>query len=155
MARITSVSDRNGAMLWDQLKRFALLTVALVETSGAPSDSGAGCTSDVLARSVSPTGAWTTVLRRDVCSDGAFTTVVSDVVQVGSVRSPGRAADVFGLDEGGYPEDRPVVKWTGPDTLQITAPNLALIGLYRSRFDEVSVELRFDPDDPAAREAFQ
>jgi hypothetical protein len=58
---------------------------------------------------------------------------------------------VFGM--GGYydVEHQPRLEWLSTTQLQITIPNLSLIGLRKTEHAGVQIELRFDPDDPAGR----
>jgi len=49
---------------------------------------------------------------------------------------------------------RPVIDWVSDRTLQIKVPVNSLIGLQKSMEGDVTVSVKFDPDDPAERERF-
>ncbi len=60
--------------------------------------------------------------------------------------------DVLVVDYYGHAENRPVLHWLSPRKLQITIPNISSIGLQRSSFQGVDIAVKYEPDDPPARE---
>ena len=63
--------------------------------------------------------------------------------------------DVLSVDYYGHFENRPILKWTSPQDLQITVPNLSTVGLKKNSYQGLVVTLKYDPDDPAAREKWR
>lgn len=74
-------------------------------------------------------------------------------MQIVSVAHPAQRGEVIGVDEGGHPDERPVLVWTGPDTLQAGLPNYSFLGLYVRQFDTVRIDLQFEHNDPDSRAA--
>jgi hypothetical protein len=123
-----------------------------------------GCWRSTISALISPDDTWVALVQQDVCSDGAFVTTVVDKVQL--VRrisidaillgphpdEPIHENDVFAVEDGGYPANRPLIRWLSPDKLEISIPNLILIGLQKSKYEGVQIIVKHDPDDPAARE---
>lgn len=111
-----------------------------------------GCEKRTVSTSLSPDRIWSAVVREEICSDGAFTTSAANVVQL--VRSGETETDegkIFSADTGGHPENTPLLKWLAPRLLQITVPNKSLIGLSKSTFGDVNIQVKFDPDNPEER----
>src|SRR5260370_4105295 len=97
---------------------------------------------------------WRGMVREEVCSAGAFITTAVDIVNLsrtGSDGVKGNGGDVFAVDGGGPPEDRPVVRWLGPRLLEIVVPNKSSIGLRKDAFDGVTIRVSFTPDNPEER----
>jgi hypothetical protein len=65
---------------------------------------------------------------------------------------PKHENDVFALDENGRPENRPITRWLSSQKLQITIPNLSLVGLQKRSYQGVEIIVKYEPDDPAARD---
>jgi len=61
---------------------------------------------------------------------------------------------VLSIDTRGHDEARPLVAWTAPDVLRVTVPNISHLSMMTRAFQGVKIDLRFDPDDPAARAAW-
>lgn len=119
------------------------------------------CDTTTIAVVPSPDQAWEAVTDNMVCSTGGFATTTDD--DFVRIRRPGDAAkrgteplpgDVFTIDQGGDDSQRPILLWLSPRQLQITVPNKSFIDLRQGKFQDVSIVVKFDPDDPAEREIF-
>jgi hypothetical protein len=140
-----------ACLLGTALSSFSDPTVA----QNVPGKDIAGCSRDEILRIASPDLSWVAFVQEEVCSDGAFVTTIDDIVQLarrGVV--PKHKSDVFAIAEHGDPGSRPVLRWLSDQKLQITVPNRSLIGLRKNRYRGIDVVVRFDPDDPIARQQF-
>jgi hypothetical protein len=129
-----------------------LVVLHFVMTSAGPAM--AECEGEMISMLVSPDDGWVALVQEVVCSGEGFgTTAITDGVQIvrrGEV--PEKGNDVFGVDEGGRAEIRPLTRWLSPQKLQITVPNKSLIGLQKSSYEGIEIVIKFEPDDPAERE---
>jgi len=152
-----------------QWRWSAYLKAMLVAASGA-AVAGAqlacaegGCWRSTISALTSPDDAWVALVRQDVCSDGAFVTTVVDKVQlvrrnsIGTIPlgplpdEPIHENDVFAVEDGGHPADRPLIRWLSADKLEISIPNRIHIGLQKSEYEGVQIVVKRNPDDPIAR----
>ena len=103
----------------------------------------------------SPTASWTAIGTEYTCDLGLLpSTAITAEVHLVSKERPTDEVDVLGVDTHGDVEDRPRMAWTAPKTLRVTVPNLADLTVLTRRVGDISIDLRFDPDDPAARAAW-
>jgi hypothetical protein len=126
----------------------------------------ATCERETIAMTSSPDAKWVALLREGECSEG-FVTVSTDTVQlvprdslntIKLERSPDQPThenDVLVVDYYGHVENRPVLQWLSARQLKVTIPNLSGIGMQRSSYDDVAIVVKFDPDDPLAREKWK
>ena len=112
------------------------------------------CENAIVARLPSPDAAWEAVLDQSTCPVGMGGASIVAGVNLVSTRDPARTAVLLGVDTGGHEDDRPRLAWTAPDILQVTIPNPFYLKVLTRQFDGVRVDLRFDPDDPAAKNAW-
>jgi hypothetical protein len=143
----------------------ACLAAAIVSTTTA-SYSEAGCERETIAAVVSPDSRWVALIREGVCFAGNVT-VSTDTVQLvrreasdtvkllGSADEPSHENDVLVVDYYGHFENRPILRWLAPQELQVTIPNLSGVGLQKSSYQDVKISIRYEPDDPAARERWR
>jgi hypothetical protein len=114
----------------------------------------AACDADTISTLVSPDDDWVALVQEVVCSGEGFgTTSITDGVQI--VRrggQPEKGNDICVIDEGGHPENRPLIRWLSYRKLQITVPNKSLIGLQKNTYMDFEIVIKFEPDDPIARE---
>ena len=143
-----------------------VIAVTTALTGTALAQNGAGCERETVSASVSPGGAWVALVQEEICSDGHFVTTLTDNVQI--VRRDGtdilrlgpRAADavqendVFAVDVGPRPEDRPRLRWLSPEKLQVTLPNFSVFGSKKVSYQGLDIIAKFEPDDPSARDRF-
>lgn len=127
----------------------------------------AACVRQTIAMSFSPDDRWVALVREGECSNGASVTVSTDTVQlvprkaidtVSLARLPDKSQhenDVLVVDYYGRFENRPLLKWVSRRQLQIIIPNISGIGLRKSNYHDIAIAIRFDPDDPAAREKWR
>jgi hypothetical protein len=147
---------------WRTVFCLTIATAAL--TNAALAEDGAGCSRTAISMTVSPDDTWVALVRRDICSDGFFVTTVVNTVQLLRYAAVGtidllprpelptiRENDVFAV-EGPTPKQRPLIRWLANSKLQITVPNLSLIGLKKDSYEKVDIIVKFEPDDPGARE---
>lgn len=64
------------------------------------------------------------------------------------------AVDILSVETNGPNKDPPHIAWTAADVLQITVPNRSYLRVNRREYADVRIDLRFNPDDPAARAAW-
>jgi hypothetical protein len=106
------------------------------------------------------------LVREGVCFSGNVT-VSTDTVQLVpreasdavklpmSADEPSHENDVLVVDYYGHFENRPVLRWLAPQELQVTIPNISGIGLHKDSYRDVKISIRYEPDDPAARERWR
>jgi hypothetical protein len=125
------------------------------------------CEREPIAMLLSPDNKWVALVREGECSNGAGVVVSTDIVQlvprevletIRLTRSPDQPEhenDVLVVDYYGRFEYRPVLKWLSSRELQITIPNISGVGSRKSNYHDVAIAIRFEPDDPAAREKWR
>ena len=127
----------------------------------------AECERETIAALPSPDGKWIALVREGWCSDGGFVTVSTDSVRLVphaaaetvtpalSADEPTHEGDVLVVGDYGRPENRPAPKWLSLRELQITIPNISDVGLRKDGYRDVHISVRHEPDDPAARAAWE
>jgi hypothetical protein len=115
---------------------------------------GAGCTTTRVAQVESPANDRMAVVNASWCQSLSVTTANYDVGLI-LLGDPPRSAVVLTKVDHGYDEDRPRIAWIASDLLQITVPNLSHPNLLTREYRGVRIDLRYDPDDPAARAAWR
>ena len=149
-------------VLWHKRKRLGVVTgsagsflIVMAFWIGIGTKGGDTCEHAVITRVVSPDGAWEAVVDEATCEVGLGGADITAGVQLVSTRDPTKVGDVLGVDTGGHTEERPRILWTAPNTLQVVVPNLSSPNVLTREFAGVRIDLRFDPDDSAARAAWQ
>ncbi len=106
------------------------------------------------AELVSPDGAWKAYVDETV-DEGEWPgfTDIYNMVHLVSLRGHDDAVTVLTVDYDGLEDDKPRIAWTSEDVLQITVPNQSYMTIHKHEYRGVRVDLRFNPDDPVAREA--
>jgi hypothetical protein len=125
------------------------------------------CERGTISMLVSPDDAWVALVQEGVCSDGGFVTISTDTVRlvrrdlVDTIQlalhseKPEHENDVLVVDDYGHPENRPLIQWLSTRKLQITIPNISGVGLQKSSYQGIDVAIKYEPDDPAAREKWR
>jgi hypothetical protein len=125
------------------------------------------CNREPIAMLLSPDNAWVALVHEGECSDGGFANTSTDVVKlvrreaIGAVElapspdRPDHENDVLVLDYYGHFEYRPVLKWLSARELQLTVPNISAIGLQKTSYQDVTIVVRYEPDNPTAREKWR
>lgn len=136
------------------VRLMAYLGCTLAVTLVGVTKTRAECQSELVSFLLSPDEAWAAIVQEELCTgDGPASTGVTDTVQiVARGQEPTHLNDVFGIEEHGRPENRPLIHWLAARKLQITVPNLSLIGLQKSAYAGVEISIKFEPDDPVARD---
>lgn len=109
-------------------------------------------TSTRIAEVPSPDGAWIAAMMMKTGGDRFFSDYAVQLIP------PLAAADaVLVLSEEATELGRepPRIAWTAANVLAVTVPNLAAITYRKREYDSVRIDLRFDPDEPAARAAWR
>ena len=132
----------------------AVLLTLLAVVWAVPGGREDTCEHAIVVRLPSPDGAWEARVDEATCEVGLSGAAIVAEAHLVSTRDPARFADLLGVQTGGHEDDRPRLAWTAPDVLQVTTPNPFYLKMLTRRFDGIRVELRFDPDDPAARAAW-
>jgi hypothetical protein len=147
------------------LVTFSIL--ALLSTGSAARSNDVVCDREPVSMLFSPDNKWIAMVLEGSCSNGMNVTVSMDTVQLvpraslQAVRlgsSPDEVEhdnDILAVDYYGHFENRPILKWTSPKDLQITIPNLAFPNLKKDSYQGVTIVLKYDPDDPVARERWR
>jgi hypothetical protein len=112
------------------------------------------CEHAIVARLPSPDGAWEARVDETACLYGMGVGYVVAEAHLVSTRDPARFDVLLGVDTGGHGDERPRLAWTAPGVLQVTVLNRFYLKVLTRRFDGVRVDLRFDPDNPAAKDAW-
>ena len=113
-----------------------------------------GCKDTLLTETTSPNQIWKAQVIESLC-ESTFVTDITAGVHVKPVNGPGLDTDILGVDTGGNSRERPRIAWTAPNVLQVTVPNISYLKVLTREFDGVRIDLRYDPDDPAARAAWR
>jgi hypothetical protein len=106
-----------------------------------------------IVEELSPDKAWKATVDETVYEGFLVTDVVAEV-HLSSMENRNEIVDILGVDTGGHHEERPRISWTSLNVLQVTVPNISYLTVDRRSYDGVLIDLRFDPDDPAARAAW-
>jgi hypothetical protein len=153
---------RRRRLLAAVISTYAAVTLG----DAAISQSEAECERETISMALSPDNQWIALVREGMCIAGNIT-VSTDTVQIvrraasdkiellRSSDDPPHENDVLVVDYYGHSENRPVLRWIASHELQVTIPNLSSIGMQRSAYDDVKVTVRFEPDDPEAREKWR
>jgi hypothetical protein len=146
---------------------ITLATLLVDAPSGLAMARDVGCQRQTISMVVAPDNAWVALVREGGCSGGGPVSTSTDTVQLArrgltaTIKLdslPDEAVhenDILVVDDYGHPENRPLTQWLSPRKLQITIPNISGIGLQKSSYDDVDVIIKYEPDDPAAREKWQ
>ena len=112
------------------------------------------CDRKTISMMMSPDTTWVALLEEETCSgSGPATTGITDVVQVFRLGVPPNGRnDVFAMAK--HPLMRPALQWLDSSTIQVTVPNISLIGLRKRNYEGISVVIKFDPNEPDARASF-
>jgi hypothetical protein len=146
---------------------IVLFAAGLIFSNGVAIARDLECERETISMSVSPDNTWVALVQEGWCSDGGFVTISTDTVRLARRDSidqiqlaprdekPLHENDVLVVDYYGHAENRPLIQWLSPQRLQITVPNLSGGGLQKSRYQGVDIVIKYEPDDPAAREKWQ
>lgn len=124
------------------------------------------CERETIARSVSPDQTWVALVQEGMCTTGrvAVSTDTVRLERISEMKEIPLGArfekaeyenDVLVVDYYGRPEARPIVNWLSPRKLQITIPNISGVGLQKNNYQDVEITIKYDPDDPLAREKWR
>jgi hypothetical protein len=147
-------------LLW-----LAILAAAVILVNTlAPARGEVECQRETISAMVSPDNAWVALVQEGVCSDGGFLTISTDTVQLARhditdvvhlaprPDKPEHDNDILVVDYYGHPENRPLIQWLSRRELQITIPYISGVGLQKSSYQEVDIILKYESDDPSARQ---
>jgi hypothetical protein len=147
--------------------KIATISAGVMVSNGLATAREFECERGTISVLVSPDDAWVALVQEGVCSDGGFVTISTDTVRLVrrdlvdtiqlALRSekPGHEKDVLVVDHYGHWENRPLIQWLSARKLQITIPNLSGVGLQKSIYQGIDVAIKYEPDDPAAREKWR
>jgi hypothetical protein len=147
------------------LVAFSILS--LLSTTLAARSNDVVCQREPISMLLSPDNDWIAMVQEGTCSNRLGVTVSTDIVQLvpredlqtvklgSTLDQPEHDNDILSLDYYGHFESRPTLKWISPKNLQITVPNISNIGLKKKSYRDVTITLRFEPDDPVAREKWR
>ena len=113
-----------------------------------------GCKDTLVTETTSPNQIWKAQVIESLC-ESTVVTYINVGVHLVSTKSSGEGKDILGVDTGGNIRERPRIAWTAPGVLQVTVPNISYLKVLTREFDGVRIDLRYDPDDPAARAAWR
>jgi hypothetical protein len=99
----------------------------------------------------SPDGAWTAWGVYIGCGGPMTIRAASLVAIARKGEEPGMVDEVLG---GDWRMAGAKMEWNGTRHLQITLPINAIIHMQEKSIHDISIEIKFDPDDPQAREQF-
>jgi hypothetical protein len=105
---------------------------------------------EILASLPSPTGNWTVVISEDIADHLDWVEITDGVVLVSNVNSI-EPIDLLWVGTNGDKVNRPRITWSGKNVLSVTVPYKSNLDVLTQHVDRVDVDIRFDPDDPAAR----
>lgn len=124
------------------------------------------CERETIAKSVSPDQAWVALVQEGMCTSGQVAVSTDTVrlerfsktkeIPLGSrFEKAEYENDVLVVDYYGRSEARPIVNWLSPRKLQVTIPNISGVGLQKSNYQDVEIIIKYDHDDPVAREKWR
>ena len=144
-------------------ERLVVVAIVLLPTGGAMAREHLPCERGTIALSISPDNNWVALVEEGVCASGAIT-VSTDTVRLARRDStdhvslsprraePERKNDVLVVDYYGHAQSRPVLRWLLPNRLEITIPNISGVGLQKASYQGVEIVIKYEPNDPVARE---
>jgi hypothetical protein len=123
---------------------------------GGREDRGGAVYAEPLTERVSPDGAWKAYVDHVRHEDAHHVVLqAADMVFLMSMHDPSDDVLVMMMTDdnqayGVFPE----IAWTASDKLQVTVANQSFVKIVQDSYKAVHIDLRFDPDDPAARAAW-
>src|ERR1700753_3518008 len=109
---------------------------------------------EILVNLPSPTGEWIAVVTEDIVDGPPILSSVTTGVTLTSTIYPTWSIYILGLDWRGNKDRLPRVAWSASNVLRVTVPNLSSPYILTRHAGGVDVDIRFEPDDPAARAAW-
>ncbi len=109
-----------------------------------------------LTERVSPDAAWKAYIDLVVHQDADHPILQgADTVFLMDMHNPSDSVPLLMVTDDSHADNVfPVLVWKAPTILQVTVANRAFVKMIRQDYKGIHVELRFDPDDPAARNAW-
>lgn len=109
-----------------------------------------------LMERVSPDGAWKAYVDLIIHQNSGHRVLqAADRVYLMAMANPSDSAAVMLMTDLNEADDVfPRLEWITPEILRVTVANRSFVKVMRPEYRGVHVELRFDPDDPAARDAW-
>jgi hypothetical protein len=161
-----TLSTTNSRASGSNCLGIVILAAGVTVLNGGALALEAPCERETISAVVSPDNTWVALVQEGVCT-GGFVTVSTDTVQLTRrdltdtiqlaqrFEAPQHENDILVVDYYGHAENRPVTRWLSPQKLQITIPNMSGIGLHKSNYQGVEIVIKYEPDDPAARERWR
>jgi hypothetical protein len=110
------------------------------------------CTVTVVTELVSPDGVWRALVDDTLCESLFLTHEVAGVSLI-SIHNPGRSADILAVSAD-TADERPVIAWIAPKTLQVDVPSSVYLKVLACEFDGIRINIRLPPEDAANRAAY-
>jgi hypothetical protein len=110
-------------------------------------------TQETLINLPSATGEWIAFVSEESV-DASILSHTSDFVKIVSTAYPTWSMELVWIDTGGHDENRPRIAWSAPNVLRVTLANKSINKVLTRHADGINIDIRFDPDDPAARAAW-
>jgi hypothetical protein len=161
-----TLSTTNGRASRPNCLGIVILAAGVTVLNGGALALEAQCERETISTVVSPDNTWVALVQEGLCTGGSIT-VSTDTVQLARrnltdtiqlaqrPEAPQHENDILVVDYYGHAENRPVTRWLSPEKLQITIPNISAIGLHKSNYQGVEIVIKYEPDDPAARERWR
>jgi hypothetical protein len=113
-----------------------------------------GCDEGWLTMAISPDMRWRATLAYVVCGGPMASEFWNQVLLVNLDALHDEGAEVVALEGDAEIQHKLSFDWESSTLLRITLPNTAVVMTHLGQWRGVQIELRFDPDDPAARESY-
>lgn len=121
-----------------------LVAAAFVFGGKTANSASGGCTTKSAQPLVSPDGAFSAIVKQNACEAGyAFTGTANYVVEVVSQTDSTKHMLVFSTEDSGYSDQRPVLNWLAPESLQIRALSPADVGVQKTVYSTVKISYKF------------
>lgn len=106
-----------------------------------------------LVETSSPGRDWAAALDQTIYGF-SFPPLVNCTVRLIPAGKPLEAVDILSVETNGPNKDPPRMAWTAADVLQVTISIWSYLKIIRQAYRGIRVDVRFNPDDPAARAAW-
>ncbi len=104
-----------------------------------------GCTYVITDGVPSPTGSWTALVEATTCNNVPSISITADA-ELMPTGHASRAVFLLVLDTSGYPDERPRIAWSAPNTLLITLPARSNLRVLTRQVGDVRIDLKFSPN---------
>ncbi len=133
---------------------FGWIVFRLVVAALPSPDLEKACETKILQQLQSPDGAWSAVLQEKGCDFGFGTGSNDTTIRLTSLAHPDQSTELVFYDDYLRDDEHIGLAWSDSHMLRITLPLFSDMKILTQEADGVRVDIKFNPDDPAARAAW-